>query len=113
MSEEDATGGSTVRQIGSHYILDEVLGQGSMGTVWRGHDLNDGSPRAIKVLKPELTNDKGATRRFIQERDILMTVADDAVVRVTDMVVESSTFAIIMELVDGPDLAHVLESSER
>ena len=27
MSEEDATGGSTVRQIGSHYILDEVLGQ--------------------------------------------------------------------------------------
>ncbi|ERF59057.1 serine/threonine protein kinase, partial [Cutibacterium avidum TM16] len=110
MSEEDATGGSTVRQIGSHHILDEVLGQGSMGTVWRGHDLNDGSPRAIKVLKPELTNDKGATRRFIQERDILMTVADDAVVRVTDMVVESSTFAIIMELVDGPDLAHVLES---
>ena len=110
MSEEDATGGSTVRQIGSHYILDEVLGQGSMGTVWRGHDLNDGSSRAIKVLKPELTNDKGATRRFIQERDILMTVADDAVVRVTDMVVESSTFAIIMELVDGPDLAHVLES---
>lgn len=110
MSEEDATGGSTVRQIGSHHILDAVLGQGSMGTVWRGHDLNDGSPRAIKVLKPELTNDKGATRRFIQERDILMTVADDAVVRVTDMVVESSTFAIIMELVDGPDLAHVLES---
>ena len=39
-----------------------------------------------------------------------MSVDDDAVVRVTDMVVESSTFAIVMELVDGPDLAQVLKS---
>ena len=100
-------GKSTTKRVGSHYVLDDVLGRGSMGTVWRGHDLNDGSPCAIKILNPTLTTDKGATRRFIDERDIFMSVDDDAVVRVTDMVVESSTFAIVMELVDGPDLAQV------
>lgn len=103
-------GESTTKRVGSHYVLDDVLGRGSMGTVWRGHDLNDGSPCAIKILNPTLTTDKGATRRFIDERDIFMSVDDDAVVRVTDMVVESSTFAIVMELVDGPDLAQVLKS---
>ena len=103
-------GKSTTKRVGSHYVLDDVLGRGSMGTVWRGHDLNDGSPCAIKILNPTLTTDKGATRRFIDERDIFMSVDDDAVVRVTDMVVESSTFAIVMELVDGPDLAQVLKS---
>ena len=103
-------GKSTTKRVGSHYVLDDVLGRGSMGTVWRGHDLSDGSPCAIKILNPTLTTDKGATRRFIDERDIFMSVDDDAVVRVTDMVVESSTFAIVMELVDGPDLAQVLKS---
>lgn len=110
MSDEGVMGESTTKRVGSHYVLDDVLGRGSMGTVWRGHDLNDGSPCAIKILNPTLTTDKGATRRFIDERDIFMSVDDDAVVRVTDMVVESSTFAIVMELVDGPDLAQVLKS---
>lgn len=111
MSDEGVMGKSTTKRVGSHYVLDDVLGRGSMGTVWRGHDLNDGSPCAIKILNPTLTTDKGATRRFIDERDIFMSVDDDAVVRVTDMVVESSTFAIVMELVDGPDLAQVLSWS--
>ena len=74
-------GKSTTKRVGSHYVLDDVLGRGSMGTVWRGHDLNDGSPCAIKILNPTLTTDKGATRRFIDERDIFMSVDDDAVVR--------------------------------
>ena len=94
MSDEGVMGKPTTKRVGSHYVLDDVLGRGSMGTVWRGHDLNDGSPCAIKILNPTLTTDKGATRRFIDERDIFMSVDDDAVVRVTDMVVESSTFAI-------------------
>ena len=110
MSNEGAIGESTAKRVGSHYVLDDVLGRGSMGTVWRGHDLNNGSACAIKILNPSLTTDKGATRRFIDERDILMSVDDDAVVRVTDMVVESSTFAIVMELIDGPDLARVLKT---
>ena len=85
MSNEGAIGESTAKRVGSHYVLDDVLGRGSMGTVWRGHDLNNGSACAIKILNPSLTTDKGATRRFIDERDILMSVDDDAVVRVTDI----------------------------
>ena len=59
-------GKSTTKRVGSHYVLDDVLGRGSMGTVWRGHDLNDGSPCAIKILNPTLTTDKGATSLGIE-----------------------------------------------
>jgi hypothetical protein len=33
MSDEGAIGESTTKRIGSHYVLDDVLGRGSMGTV--------------------------------------------------------------------------------
>lgn len=49
MSDEGVMGESTTKRVGSHYVLDDVLGRGSMGTVWRGHDLSDGSPCAIKL----------------------------------------------------------------
>ena len=40
MSDEGVMGESTTKRVGSHYVLDDVLGRGSMGTVWRGHDLS-------------------------------------------------------------------------
>ena len=33
MSDEGAIGESTTKRIGGHYVLDDVLGRGSMGTV--------------------------------------------------------------------------------
>ncbi|MDO4413098.1 MAG: hypothetical protein Q4B98_08705 [Cutibacterium sp.] len=86
MSDKDATAESPTSSTGIPYILDEVLGQGSIGTVWRGHHLGDGTPRAIKVLNPEPMRDKGTSRRSIQKRDILMSVIADAVVPVTHSV---------------------------
>jgi hypothetical protein len=98
------------KSLGSGYILDEALGRGAMGEVFAGSVRATGEPVAIKILRPEFVSDPGVVARFVQERTILMSIADPHVVRVIDLVVEGDTLAIVMELVQGPDLRRQLRS---
>lgn len=94
-------------RIGSRYVLDARVGSGAMGEVWRAED-DQGNRVAVKVLMPQLASNPDVVERFIQERRILTRIDDPHVVRVRDMVMESETLAIVMEFVDGPDLASSL-----
>jgi len=96
------------KPLGSRYILHEALGRGAMGQVFAGSTRPTGEPVAIKILRPELVSDPEVVARFVQERTILMSIADPHVVRVIDLVVEGDTLAIVMELVQGSDLRRQL-----
>ena len=98
------------KSLGSGYILQEALGRGAMGEVFAGIIRATGEPVAIKILRPEFVSDPGIVARFVQERTILMSIADPHVVRVINLVVEGDTLAIVMELVQGPDLRRQLRS---
>ena len=96
--------------LGSRYVLQKALGRGAMGQVFAGSIRPTGEPVAIKVLRPELVSDPEVVARFVQERTILMSIADPYVVRVIDLVVEGDTLAIVMELVRGSDLRRQLRA---
>jgi tRNA A-37 threonylcarbamoyl transferase component Bud32 len=98
------------KSLGSKYVLHQALGRGAMGQVFAGSIRPTGEPVAIKVLRPELISDPEVVTRFVQERTILMSIADPHVVRVIDLVVEGDTLAIVMELVQGPDLRRQLQA---
>jgi serine/threonine protein kinase, bacterial len=94
--------------LGSRYVLQEALGRGAMGQVFAASIRPTGEPVAVKILRPELVSDPEVVARFVQERTILMSIADPNVVRVIDLVVEGDTLAIVMELVRGSDLRRQL-----
>ena len=96
------------KPLGSGYLMGTALGRGAMGQVYAGSVRQTGDSVAIKVLKPELVSDPEVVARFVQERAILTSVADQNVVRVIDLVVEGETLAIVMELVEGSDLRRYL-----
>ena len=81
-----------------------------MGQVFRGTVRGSGAAVAVKVLKPELVSDPEVVARFFQERSILTSINHPSVVRVVDLVVEGYTLAIVMELVQGPDLRRFLQA---
>ncbi|MFI6349580.1 serine/threonine-protein kinase [Streptomyces sp. NPDC050560] len=104
-----------MRPVGSKYILEEPLGRGATGTVWRARQREtagaeaavQGSPGetvAIKVLKEELAGDADVVMRFLRERSVLLRLTHPNIVRVRDLVVEGDLLALVMDLVDGPDL---------
>jgi serine/threonine-protein kinase len=108
-----------VRPVGSKYLLEEPLGRGATGTVWRARVRDDaasapvapGAVVAIKVLKEELATDPDVVMRFLRERAVLLRLAHPNIVRVRDLVVEGELLALVMDLVDGPDLHRYLRAN--
>src|SRR5664279_77976 len=99
---------TTERPLGSSYMLEDVVGRGAMGQVWRGRD-RDGHPLAFKLLRPELTQDPKVVQRFIQERSLLTSIRHPNLVSIRDLVVEGETLAIVMDL----SLIHISEPTRR
>jgi serine/threonine-protein kinase len=92
------------RALGSQYFLDEQIGRGGMGTVWRGQDRTTRASYAIKVLNESLATDPVAVARFVRERTALMSFRHPHVVTLHDMIVERDTLALVMDLIPGGDL---------
>lgn len=100
---------SQSRPLGSGYVLLDPLGQGASGRVWRAAD-HDGNPYAVKVLHEEFTQNLSVVNQFVQERQLLAAIDHPHTVTVHDLVVEGRTLAIVMELVEGPDLRVLLHT---
>ena len=92
------------------YELGEVLGRGAMGEVHRAVRAGSSAPVAVKVLRPELAGDPELIARFVQERSVLRSLEHPNLVRVHDLVIESGSAAIVMDLVDGLDLRKFLSN---
>ncbi|WP_328363571.1 serine/threonine protein kinase [Streptomyces sp. NBC_00445] len=111
-----------MRPVGSKYLLEEPLGRGATGTVWRARQRETagaeaavagqpGETVAIKVLKEELASDPDIVMRFLRERSVLLRLTHPNIVRVRDLVVEGDLLALVMDLIDGPDLHRYLRES--
>ena len=111
-----------MRPVGSKYLLEEPLGRGATGTVWRARQRetagaeaavagHPGETVAIKVLKEELANDPDVVMRFLRERSVLLRLTHPNIVRTRDLVVEGDLLALVMDLVDGPDLHRYLREN--
>ena len=90
--------------IGSRYELETQLGRGAFGSVWRGRVRDGGEAVAIKVLLEELANDADVVTRFLRERNAMVSMRHRSLVSVRDLVVEGDLLALVMQLVEGPDL---------
>ena len=96
------------RALGASYVLDERIGRGATGEVWRGTDRRSGETVAAKILHREHLEDDTLVERFVRERSILVGLRHPNVVAVRDLVVEGERLAIVMELVAGGSLRDTL-----
>jgi len=97
------------RDLGS-YQLEERLGQGGMGEVWRAKHRMLARPAAIKLIRPSETEDgrsgvsDEARRRFEREAQATASLRSPHTVTLFDFgVAEDGTFYYVMELLEGLD----------
>lgn len=96
------------RRLGS-YALEEKIGSGGMGEVWRGRHAMLASPAAIKLMRsatPGKVLDASAAERFRREARVTAALRSPHTVHLYDFgSSDDGTFFFAMELLDGIDLA--------
>lgn len=98
--------------IGGKYRVERVIGQGGMGTVVRARHTLLEQDVAIKVLATELASDPQYAARFMREAQTAVTIKGEHVVRVLDVGTrENGAPFMVMEYLDGKDLAAIVETS--
>jgi eukaryotic-like serine/threonine-protein kinase len=99
------------RDLGS-YALEERLGGGGMGEVWRAKHRLLARPAAIKLVKPEMLGADGsadarvALQRFASEAQATAALTSPHTIRLFDYgATDDGRFYYVMELLDGRDMA--------
>jgi serine/threonine protein kinase len=96
-----------------HYRIEEPLGKGGMGVVYRAVDTRLGRPVAMKFLPAEFTRDAERKRRFFQEARAASAVNHPAIAQIYDVDEDADGNAfIVMELVAGKTVRRLLENRE-
>ena len=91
------------------YRLEDRLGVGGMGAVYRAYDERLERTVAIKHILPELAGDEKAWRRLRHEAKTVARVNHPAVVQIYDIEEHDSGDWIVMELVDGRTLFSMIQ----
>jgi serine/threonine protein kinase len=90
------------------YRLEELVGTGGMGSVWRAHDEDLGRTVAIKVFRPGMAQDADAARRESEKR-LLASLSHPSLVTLFDAQLSPDAPSyLVMEFIDGGTLAEVI-----
>jgi tetratricopeptide (TPR) repeat protein/predicted Ser/Thr protein kinase len=91
----------------SRYVLEQELGRGGMGVVYRARDTRLGRTVAIKILNPR-QHTPDAIRRFEREARAAAALSHPGIVNIYDFDRGFSSFYISMEFVSGPTLLQLI-----
>src|SRR5687768_12524280 len=93
------------------YVLEQRLGKGGMGSVYRAKHVHLKSTHAVKIISPEVVrSDPSLLVRFTQEAILVASIQHPNIVSVTDFGIEvADTLYLVMEYIDGITLEDLLQ----
>jgi eukaryotic-like serine/threonine-protein kinase len=92
-------------------VLDEPVGRGGMGEVWKATDQVLRRSVAIKLHDLAVALDPEAAARFRREIETTASLTNPNIVTVFDAGTDKETAFLVMELLPGPTLAQIIEES--
>ena len=95
------------------YIVGEKLAVGGMAEVFLGQRKSDGKDVVIKKMLPNLSADPTFVKRFLKEGALASQLKHDNIIEIVELVEEGEDVLMVMEAIDGADLATLLKQSRR
>ena len=100
--------------IDGKYRIVKSLGEGGMGAVAKAEHLLRRVPVALKFMAPHVMNMEGGVERFLNEAVLASQIPNDHVVGIFDVgKLPSGAPYLVMEYLEGQDLADVLDEVDR
>ncbi len=90
------------------YELEEELGRGAMGVVYRGRQMTLDRVVAVKVLLESLVSDESFVTRFIREARLVASLNHPNIVHVYDAGRSENLLYFAMEYISGPTVTQLL-----
>ena len=94
----------------SHFKIIEKLGQGGMGVVYRGVDLDLDRPVAIKFLPPQAQQNEESVARFLREAKTASKLQHPAITTIYEFGIKDNLRYLVMEHIEGRTLKEMLKS---
>ncbi|HMH54011.1 MAG TPA: serine/threonine-protein kinase [Candidatus Acidoferrum sp.] len=92
-----------------HYVIEDLIAQGGMGSVWRARDTRQNQVVAIKAVANDLISDPEFRIRIRDEARRHQRLQHPNIVPVPDVFAEGGALCIVMKLIEGASLAKMLE----
>ncbi|MET0284501.1 MAG: protein kinase [Polyangiales bacterium] len=98
--------------VAGKYQLESLLGEGGMGAVYRARHLMMNSSVALKWLRADMAGNREARERLLREAQSAARIRHPNVVQVFDVDTHEGMPFIVMELLEGENLAEVIVRRE-
>lgn len=104
---------SDPRLYSNRYQVTHLIARGGMALVYRAEDKLLNRPVALKILYPELSNDRNFVERFRREAQAAANLSHPNIVPVYDWGEDDGAYFIVMELIEGKTLAEMLRGGKK
>ncbi|HKH18352.1 MAG TPA: serine/threonine-protein kinase [Solirubrobacteraceae bacterium] len=109
----DTTADPHLGRVVAGYRIEERIGRGGMGLVYRAEHLNLRRRAAIKIIAPDLAEAAGFRERFNREARIAAALQHPNIVTVYDAGEADGLLYLAMQYIEGSDLSTVLRTQGR
>lgn len=93
-----------------NYLIEKVLGQGGMGTVYLAKDTGLNRTVALKILRADLSHDPEFSRKFLEEVEVTASLAHPNIIRVFTLGEHEGRLYLVMEHLGEPSLEQRMDS---
>jgi formylglycine-generating enzyme required for sulfatase activity len=104
-------GGNAKRLLLGNYVVLEKLGQGGMGQVLKAQHLKMKRLVAVKTIAPAAMKSPAAVKRFYREMETAARLSHPNIVQAHDADEHEGVHYLVMEYVDGKDLAAIINQN--
>ncbi|MBI5352297.1 MAG: serine/threonine protein kinase [Chloroflexi bacterium] len=96
------------QKIGNRYLIEELLGQGGMSSVYKATDPNLKRVVAVKLIHPHLSSNPDFVQRFEEEASAVAQLRHHGIIQVFDFNKDDDIYYMVLEFVPGETIqAHL------